>query len=350
MGCLKLHISKNHEPLLGVVGKNSTVSKLRVEKSFDTEKNRVKVYPFGMTKPNGRNKAGAGYRYLGINGQEIDDEVHESSNTAEFWQYDSRSGRRWNIDPRPVAGLSPYSTFANNPISMTDVQGDTTSFVNDVTGDVHMVDDGFENTTISVDENLFNRIKNEGFTKPVEHFVYGRNKQVDVRWNNKTYAKLLFEAVGKDISKNNSTEIFQSYENTYGRKFFRTGVNATYSDSDVQNSRLSPSAKTASKYFSGVNFASKLVLWRDDILRDNGLSNANQHQIASSILSHNSMAVGAFLITTGNEVVNLNMDRGTGNLKEALSGQPANDGGTTAFEWSDIKNNAIGIWKAWTGY
>jgi len=42
------------------------------------------------------------YSY-GFQAQEWDDEVSGSgkSYTAEFWQYDSRLGRRWNLDPKP---------------------------------------------------------------------------------------------------------------------------------------------------------------------------------------------------------------------------------------------------------
>ncbi len=38
---------------------------------------------------------------LGFQGQEGDDEVAGRGNsyTAEYWQYDSRLGRRWNFDP-----------------------------------------------------------------------------------------------------------------------------------------------------------------------------------------------------------------------------------------------------------
>ncbi|GAA4321088.1 hypothetical protein [Flaviaesturariibacter amylovorans] len=66
------------------------------------------------------------YRY-GFNGQEKSDEVDNfgSSMAAEFWQYDSRLGKRWNIDPRPVGGTSPYSTFMGNPIAFSDQRGDT---------------------------------------------------------------------------------------------------------------------------------------------------------------------------------------------------------------------------------
>lgn len=64
------------------------------------------------------------YRY-GFNGQEHDNELNENIYTAEFWEYDSRSGRRWNLDPKPRVGLSDYATFLNNPIWFNDVDGDT---------------------------------------------------------------------------------------------------------------------------------------------------------------------------------------------------------------------------------
>ena len=55
------------------------------------------------------------YSY-GFNGQEKDDEIAGEGNsyTAEFWQYDSRLGRRWNIDPVVKYHESPYACFANN--------------------------------------------------------------------------------------------------------------------------------------------------------------------------------------------------------------------------------------------
>ena len=41
-----------------------------------------------------------GYRF-GFNGQELDNELSGKGNsyTAEYWQYDSRLGRRFNVDP-----------------------------------------------------------------------------------------------------------------------------------------------------------------------------------------------------------------------------------------------------------
>ncbi len=58
---------------------------------------------------------------------ERDDEIAGLGNsyTAMFWQYDSRTARRWNQDPRPNPSISRYGTFALNPVMFTDVMGDT---------------------------------------------------------------------------------------------------------------------------------------------------------------------------------------------------------------------------------
>jgi RHS repeat-associated protein len=68
--------------------------------------------------------------------QEHDDEVAGNGNsyTAEFWQYDSRLGRRWNIDPVFKEHESPYACFANNPIWITDPTGADSSLYDSNTG------------------------------------------------------------------------------------------------------------------------------------------------------------------------------------------------------------------------
>lgn len=76
-----------------------------------------------MLLPN-RHESSNSYKY-GFNGMEKDDEVSGEGNsyTAEYWQYDSRLGRRWNIDPVVKTHESPYATFANNPIWFVDPSG-----------------------------------------------------------------------------------------------------------------------------------------------------------------------------------------------------------------------------------
>jgi RHS repeat-associated protein len=83
-------------------------------------------YSFGMEMPGRSYAAGSAgnYRY-GFNGQEKTDEIAGAGNhtTAEFWEYDPRIGRRWNLDPKPSVGFSPYSVLAANPVSYVDPNG-----------------------------------------------------------------------------------------------------------------------------------------------------------------------------------------------------------------------------------
>jgi len=81
------------------------------------------MYSGGMQMP-GRSFNSNSYRY-GHNTQEKDDEIFNGAYTAEFWEYDSRSLRRWNRDPIVKAWESPYAAFSNNPVRNNDVKGNT---------------------------------------------------------------------------------------------------------------------------------------------------------------------------------------------------------------------------------
>ena len=70
----------------------------------------------------GRKYSSGKYRY-GFNGQEKTSEILENTFNAEFWEYDSRSARRWNVDPILKDDESPFMTIGNNPIVMVDPTG-----------------------------------------------------------------------------------------------------------------------------------------------------------------------------------------------------------------------------------
>ena len=79
--------------------------------------------------PGRKYEAQSGYRY-GFNGQEKSSEISNNSTTAEFWQFDARIGRRWNVDPVIKDYESPYATFGNNPIWFADPDGcDTSKYI-----------------------------------------------------------------------------------------------------------------------------------------------------------------------------------------------------------------------------
>jgi hypothetical protein len=77
----------------------------------------------------GRSYSSTAYKY-GFNGQEKDDEVSGSGNInkAMFWEYDTRLGRRWNVDPVVKPWESNYATFSNNPILFNDPFGDDVEY------------------------------------------------------------------------------------------------------------------------------------------------------------------------------------------------------------------------------
>ena len=61
-----------------------------------------------------------------FNGQENTDEISGvgNHNTALYWEYDTRLGRRWNVDPVVKPFESSYATFSDNPIYNIDPNGD----------------------------------------------------------------------------------------------------------------------------------------------------------------------------------------------------------------------------------
>ena len=65
------------------------------------------------------------YEYS-FNTQMHTDEISGTGNhtTALFWEYDTRLGRRWNLDPKPVAWESQYAVNRGNPILLNDPNGD----------------------------------------------------------------------------------------------------------------------------------------------------------------------------------------------------------------------------------
>ncbi|PJB14269.1 MAG: hypothetical protein CO118_09490, partial [Flavobacteriales bacterium CG_4_9_14_3_um_filter_32_8] len=75
--------------------------------------------------------------------------------TAMFWEYDSRIGRRWNIDPVMKPWESSYSTFSNNPIWFTDPLGnDTIKFGED---------NKYSSTVKAKGTNVGQKLGKEGF-------------------------------------------------------------------------------------------------------------------------------------------------------------------------------------------
>ena len=96
------------------------------------------------------------YRF-GYNGQE---KVNEMSgignhNTAEFWEYDTRVGRRWNLDPVDQISISNYAVNILNPIVNNDPNGDCPNCKDKPSGWVY---------TVQKNDNLTKIAKEHGMT------------------------------------------------------------------------------------------------------------------------------------------------------------------------------------------
>ena len=98
------------------------------------------------------------YRYF-FNGQEADNEVYGEgvSLSAEFWQYDSRLGRRWNVDPVFKEYESPYACFAENPVFFADDNGDTLRVTSKDGAFLFSLDDKKTKTTDITAKKLYNK-------------------------------------------------------------------------------------------------------------------------------------------------------------------------------------------------
>jgi RHS repeat-associated protein len=86
------------------------------------------------------------------------DEISGEGNsyTAEFWQYDPRLGRRWNVDPIDQISISNYATFRNNPIFFIDPSGASANPIYDTDGSFLGTDDkGISGDAIVMDKKDF---------------------------------------------------------------------------------------------------------------------------------------------------------------------------------------------------
>jgi len=153
-----------------------------------------------MLEP-GRSYSAGNYRY-GFNGQEKSSELNDNLYTAEYWEYDSRIVRRWNIDPKPTVGISPYSAFNNNPIFNSDPLGDTA--VNEA-GGAHTVD---------INEKI-NKLEFYGSS---DYNITGTTTKVPVQPGQlRSFSNNLGTFTANWTTDANGAAVFSGYKNAKGR-------------------------------------------------------------------------------------------------------------------------------------
>ncbi len=92
---------------------------------FATPLKYYNYYAFGSPQPY-RVYDGGNAHTFGFNGQERKDDYKGKGNHnhALYWEYDTRIGRRWNLDPVDQISISNYAVMGNSPIWHSDVLGD----------------------------------------------------------------------------------------------------------------------------------------------------------------------------------------------------------------------------------
>jgi len=207
----------------------------------------------------GRNLSLSNYRFE-FNGQEIVEEISSQGNhnTALFWEYDSRLGRRWNLDPKPSIGFSDYSTFRNNSILLSDVLGDKVGYKTDA--DKKFIEKFTSKTEMRRGAFGLGKIKersnknyNEEFAKAVtdldkkdETYVFGENNNLTDKDGKHLEGKFSYDGSQFNIEYSTPPQSFgggkdavlleetsHAKQFTEGRTTFIKGIDGQWNSPDV---------------------------------------------------------------------------------------------------------------------
>jgi len=156
-------------------------------------------YPFHMQMPN---RHSGSYRYLGANGQESESEItgDNSHSSAEYWMYDNRLGRRWNIDPVDQISVSNYSAFLNNPLYYSDPFGNDPPEKKS-----HVVKDG---------ETVWSIAKNMSRADASNEEINNMKNDL-LKWNNLTEESAKTIQAGQELYTNDMSRWSQVKENGF---------------------------------------------------------------------------------------------------------------------------------------
>jgi len=135
------------------------------------------------------------YRYS-INGQEKESDLNENITTAQYWEYDSRIGRRWNVDPVFKANESPYAVFGNNPIRAVDPNGADSIFYNHAGKEI-------ANLRIKVKGNDYFFVEHKDGNKNINGKSYFQGLTYESLFGDKSNPQKLFERIDYNWFKSN---------------------------------------------------------------------------------------------------------------------------------------------------
>src|SRR5690606_19802055 len=108
-------------------------------------------------------------------------------------QYDTRLGRRWNLDPVDQIDVSNYAAFLNNPIWFIDPLGNSATKYEDEDGNLLLETDDGSDDVITVSNDKIEDFKFYGESRKNE----GMKPVYDIKsWNDNMKAEILdFETI-----------------------------------------------------------------------------------------------------------------------------------------------------------
>ena len=203
---------------------------------------------FGSPMPS-RSFSASSYRY-GFNGQEKDDEVagNGNINTAMYWEYDSRLGRRWNIDQIVKIHESPYAVFGNNPIIMLDPNGANAGVEKDK-----------DKKTATITANVF-LVKGNTTQAEFDGYVANYKTKIDGTWGEKSFK----DADGTNYktktninvqSFNSQSDLDTYMKNNAVNKDITNVLNVGTSDGTTTSSHVNPDGNTGFMNVNGLGDA-----------------------------------------------------------------------------------------------
>ncbi|OYU94731.1 MAG: hypothetical protein CFE21_13650 [Bacteroidetes bacterium B1(2017)] len=193
------------------------------------------------------------YRF-GFNGQETDNEIAGigNINAAEFWEYDARLGRRWNVDISPFTAISFYACFVNNPIVFNDILG------NVIGGDREKVEkvkkssqDYIESLTKEIN-SLNEQLSSNKLNKKERIGIQNQIGELETKRNE--FRTVLDEI--KELEEDNTTEYYiKTIDGSSGSTSYNSDIRRIEITTDGSVELTAHELKHGHQYFKGeINF------------------------------------------------------------------------------------------------